>query len=92
MIYSFSVSTYFSGGDSDSSNEGNEGLKDEAPNSMTDNSLNTIQSQGGGYQNFNANIPNFAQRGPLAVINEIEDRKNRKKKPIVPTNIKKKPK
>lgn len=81
----------YSGGDSDSSNEGNEGLKDETSNSMTDNSLNTIQSQGG-YQNYNSNIQNFAQRGPLAVINEIEDRKNRKKKPIVPVPIKKKPK
>jgi len=78
------------GGDSDSSNE-NEGLKDETSNSMTDNSLNTIQSQGG-YQNYNSNAPNFAQRGPLAVINEIESRGNRKKKPIVPVNLKKKPK
>lgn len=45
-----------------------------------------------GSQNLVANGQALGQRGPLAVINEIDDRKNKKKKPIVLTSNKKKAK
>ena len=69
-----------------------EGAKEEAQNNnlSTENiTLNTIYPQGGS-QTITPNVA--AQRGALAIINEIDDRKNKKKKAVVPNPIKKKPK
>lgn len=79
-----------SGGDSDSSND--EGLKEEVPNVGVENAGFSLVSNQMGAQNMIVNGQVIGQRGPLAVINEIDDRKNKKKKPIVLTSNKKKPK
>jgi len=73
-----------SGGDSDSS-EDNNALKDETQNTQGNENMNPLQNQ-----NFPFSFQNAGPRGQLAIINEVGDSKNRKKKIIVPSSVKKK--